>query len=252
MMLLEKRKICHGFNTAVKTYDEAADWQKTVGKILLNELKNYDLKNKTILDLGAGTGYLSRCIQKQYPDNHLLVVDMVESMLILSQLHLQNASLICADVENMPLKSESIEIIISNMVLHWCASLKSALREQYRILKSNGMLIFSILGEQSMVALKNAWSKIDDNTHVNIFPTLNIVKSSCLSSGFSIALLNRQIIKKNYDDVFELMYHLKRVGSKNISANKPRSLMNKQRIKKLNEYYQNPLCYDVITVVCQK
>ncbi|WP_423062440.1 malonyl-ACP O-methyltransferase BioC [Candidiatus Paracoxiella cheracis] len=252
MMSIEKRQIRASFDAATIHYDAAADWQKTVGSLLLEKLKLHYPQSKAILDLGVGTGYLSRSIEKSYPDCELMALDIVESMLLTSKMYLQCKKLICADAESMPVRNKSIDIVISNMVVHWCNSLRVVIQEQYRILKSNGVFIFSILGSQSMLALKDAWSKIDNHTHINDFPTLEYAKMLCLQSGFTVLSSETLMIEKYYVNVFDLMRHLKKIGSKNISLNKPRNLVSRNKMKKLNEYYQNPLHYEVIVMVCKK
>lgn len=252
MNQLDKNQIRRAFNAANKTYNNAADWQKNVGKLLLEYIQATQPNEKAILDLGAGTGYLAHQLQQSHPNNQYIALDIAEKMLSFPKQHLHNTWFICADAESLALSSESVDITLSNMVLHWCHSLTEALKEQYRVLKPEGLLLFSVLGPQSLGALKNAWNTIDDYTHVNTFPSANDIQSSCELSGFRIIKFERHEIKKHYENVYELMHHLKATGAKNASHNRPKGLTGKKRIKQLIETYQNPLCYEIFTVICQK
>jgi len=247
-----KQQMRHNFNTVPKTYDVASDWQKSVGDILLTYLNEIAPQNKTILDLGSGTGYLARHIQQNHPSNPLIAVDIAENMLQFSQQHFNTNELICADAENLALKDHSINIIVSNMVLHWCHSLTGALKEACRVLSSSGVLIFSIMGPQSLLSLKNAWKQVDQYTHVNPFPEATTIRQACEEAGLSIQRFERHDIKKYYANIYELMHHLKATGAKNVTANKPKGLTGKQKMKRLSEQYKNPLNYEVFTLVCQK
>ena len=251
-MILKKQTIRRSFNSAIQTYDIASDWQKNVGNLLLEYISNFHPQHKIILDLGAGTGYLARCIQQYYSHNQILLLDIAESMLLFSKQHLGSNGLICADAENLALKNACIDMIVSNMALHWCYSLEKALQEQYRVLMHDGLLIFSILGPQSLQPLKTAWEQVDHHSHINSFPEATRVKQACYSAGFSLLNFERHEIKKHYENVHELMHHLKATGAKNVSDNQPRGLMGKQKIKQLSEQYKNPMHYEVFTVICQK
>jgi len=252
MRSVNKKLIRRAFNSATKTYDVAADWQKNVGNILLDYLKPIQPQHKTILDLGAGTGYMTKNLQQQYPDNQYIVLDIAEDMLQFCRQHFNKNQLICADAETLALSSNSIDIIVSNMVLHWCRSLTNTLKEQSRILIKGGLLFFSILGPESLLSLKTAWQHVDHHTHINDFPDVTTIQKACYNSGFSLLHFERHEIQKNYRNVFELMNHLKATGAKNISANKPKGLIGKQKIQHLNEQYKNPIHYEIFTGVLQK
>ena len=251
-MIPNKQAIRYSFNAATKTYDAASDWQKKVGDLLLKYIDQLQPKHKTILDLGAGTGYLTHHMQQRYPNNRFVMLDIAENMLLFSKQQLSHSSFICADAENTPLQNECIDIIISNMVLHWCHSLEKTLYEQYKILAPNGLLIFSVLGSESLHSLKTAWQRVDHYSHINDFPNAKIIKEACHSVGFSLLDFGRYEIKKHYENLDELMNHLKATGAKNVSSNRPKGLMGKQKIKQLREQYKNPLSYEVFIVVSQK
>lgn len=252
MTCLDKKQMRRAFNAATKTYDEAADWQKNVGDMLLDYIDQLQPTHKTILDLGAGTAYLAHQLQQRHSGNQYIALDIAEKMVCFSKQHLTQTWFVCADAENLSLRTGCVDMVMSNMVLHWCQSLEKTLQEQHRVLTSDGLLIFSILGPQSLRSLKNAWEYIDQHTHVNSFPNALMIQHACRSAGFQLLQFERHEIKKYYENVYELMHHLKATGAKNASSNRPKGLTGKQKIKQLNKQYQNPLNYEVFTVICQK
>lgn len=252
MMTLMKQQVRRAFNTATNTYDAAADWQKSVGEILLNYTDEIKPHHKTILDLGAGTAHLAHQIQQRYPTNQLFALDIAEGMLQFSKQHLKEGFFVCSDAENLGLKNHCVDMVVSNMVLHWCHSLKKTLQEQYRILKKEGVLLFSVLGPQSLQSLKVAWNCVDQYSHINHFPHAEMIRQACHTANFSLLRFEYHKIEKHYENVFELMHHLKATGAKNITSNKPKGLMGKQKIKTLSELYKNPLNYEIFTVMCRK
>ncbi len=249
---LNKHSIKRAFNTASHTYDQAANWQKKVANQLLNYVDKIQPYHQTILDLGAGTGYLTKHLQQRHSGNHIIALDIAEQMLLFSKQHDHCHHFICSDAENLSLKNQCIHMILSNMALHWCPSLKLTLKEQYRVLKKNGILIFSLLGSESLQSLKTAWQAVDNYTHVNTFIHHSTIKQLCHDAGFEIIYFKRYEIKKHYKNVNELMQHLKATGAKTVLGNKIKGLMGKEKLKRLYSQYKNPLKYEIFTIVCQK
>ena len=247
-----KQQIRRAFNAATPTYDSAADWQKSVGDVLLDYIDSIPPVDKTILDLGAGTSYLAHHLQHRYPDNTFIALDIAESMLLFSKQHLSGSWFICADAETLPFQAQSIDIIMSNMMLQWCVSLTTTLQQQYNALRPGGLLFFSVLGPQSLRTFKKAWEGIDPYSHINDFPHADAIQQACRAAGFSLLRFEQHEITKHYKNVYALMHHLKATGAKNISANKHKGLTGKEKIRQLNEQYQNPVNYEIYTAVCRK
>ena len=243
-----QQRIRHAFNTAAHTYEANADWQKEIAAMIMQQIDQHPPHQKTIVDLGAGTGILSRSIATAYPSNHVIALDLAESMLDVSK----HPTLLCADAMRLPLRDQSIDLVVSNLMLHWCSSLSSALDEQYRVLKPNSLLIFSVTGPQSLSTLKAAWQKVDTHDHLNVFPDQTQLKNDCQKSGFSLVSFDTHHVQKHYKTIYELMDTLKKTGVTNISEKRPRHLMGKQKMAELNAHYSNPTIYEAYTVVCRK
>ncbi len=74
-----KQRIENNFSKASKTYNSSTPIQKlsaeTVAKILKSKPKG------KILEIGAGTGYLSELLIEKYKDNEIIINDISESMI---------------------------------------------------------------------------------------------------------------------------------------------------------------------------
>lgn len=248
-----KTKIRRSFNEASETYENAADWQKEVGQLLLHTIKKALPQEKYILDLGCGTGFLLKQLEQEFPNNTYLALDIAESMLYFARQHLKNTEYLCNDAESLGLLDESIDIIFSNMMLQWSICLKSTLKEQHRVLKPSGQLIFSILGPNSLDSLKNAWQKIDTKSDaINHFIDQENLKDFLSSAGFNEISIQQQSVYKHYNSVLDLLQHLKTTGANTLKINNRKGLMGKQKINQLNQHYENPVCYEVYLVTCKK
>lgn len=104
------------------------------------------LSNKVILELGCGNGYLGPMFVSQKPKRIIL--------LDISKYNLQFAKEKCDDsriifleqdaTKKWKVNSNSIDILYSNMMLNEVKDIKTPIKEAFRVLKNNGILIFSV------------------------------------------------------------------------------------------------------------
>jgi len=116
-------------------------------------------KGDTVLDLGSGAGndcFVARAIVGEY--GRVLGLDFSDAMLEkarenVKKLGFTNVEFFKGDIEEMPIPSDTIDVVVSNCVLNLVPDKKKAFTEIYRVLKQGGH--FSI----SDVVLKGALSK---------------------------------------------------------------------------------------------
>lgn len=95
-----------------------------------------------ILDLGAGTGAVSKYLLKNYNRNkEIIAMDFCEEML--EQLNEPQIKKCIASVDNIPFKDNSFDIIVSRQCLHYIENLEDVISEIKRVLKKDGIFILS-------------------------------------------------------------------------------------------------------------
>ncbi len=101
---------------------------------------------KSILELGCGNGYLAPLfIEKKI--NNLILMDISKHNLEFAKQKFQDKRIKYLEqdaTKKWKLKSDSIDIIYSNMMLNEVENIKTPLKESYRVLKKNGKIIFSV------------------------------------------------------------------------------------------------------------
>ena len=146
---MKKSDIARSFSLAAPTYDQAAFIQKEIGQRLLQRLTMLKMPFKRILDVGSGTGSLTRALQKQYANSHIVGIDLAPGMIQYAknkqprkfwQMH---PEYLCADTEFLPFRSHSFDLIFSNFTLQWCQNLALVFSEFKRVLKPGGVILFS-------------------------------------------------------------------------------------------------------------
>ncbi len=108
----------------------------------------------TVLDVGAGTGFLTEGAAKLA--RKVIALDLSQSMTgeALSKLHEKNVEYKIGDVEKIPLADSSVNAVIGNMILHHCPQPGVAVKEMARVLVTGGRLVLSDLQEHNYESLK--------------------------------------------------------------------------------------------------
>jgi ubiquinone/menaquinone biosynthesis C-methylase UbiE len=125
-----------GFEQAATAYEQA---RPTYPNEVIDLIKSLHNKPDTIIDLGAGTGKLTRLLGP-LGAREIIAIEPVLSM----RENLKKIPIITKVIdgtaEHIPFEDNTIDIIICAQAFHWFANHR-ALAELHRVLKPNGLLI---------------------------------------------------------------------------------------------------------------
>ena len=213
---INKQKIRRAFDRAADSYDDAAVLQKEVCRRLLQKLDYIKLSPQLILDAGVGTGEAVAPLMKRYKKSRVIALDLSERMLAKALRHgglLRKPELVCADVEQLPFRENSFEMIFSSLTLQWCNDLPATLQDLLRVLKPGGLLVFTSFGPDTLKELRACWRQIDDAVHVNQFTDMHDVGDGLLQAGFADPVMEAETITVSYESVDKLMADLRDIGA---------------------------------------
>ncbi len=111
------------------------------------------LPEHTVLDVGAGTGFLTEAAARKA--RRVIALDFSESMLGEARSKLgRNVEFRIGNVEHIPLPDGSVDSVIGNMILHHCPNPDLAVKEMVRVLAPGGRLVLSDLQEHNYESLR--------------------------------------------------------------------------------------------------
>lgn len=106
-------------------------------------LRKYADSNSSVLDGGCGTGGLIKYLLKVFPDYKFSGVDISEYAAKATEAKTSVRPIVCS-IDQIPLPKESVDVYISADVLSQVGECSNALREAFRLLRSNGILIINV------------------------------------------------------------------------------------------------------------
>ena len=151
----KKHEIVKKYNLTANFYDDR--YSKIQGEKYFLLLKDFELKDKIILDAGTGTGILFfYLLTKKKLNNHLkyafVGIDISIEMLTifkvkLNNLKLYNANLILADLEHLPIRQNAFNVLFSLTALQNLSDITKGIIELFRVGKNSAFYNFSILNK---------------------------------------------------------------------------------------------------------
>lgn len=244
--MIDKIKIADSFGRSASQYDAVAYLQREIGNELFEKIDTINaipLDIDHCLDLGCGTGYFQKELQKRFASANHTVCDLAEGMLSHVKQQQNHQQLICADAESLPIKNESFEFIFSNLALQWCENIETVFAEAHRILKPKGFFCLSTLGPKTLFELKHAWAEVDQYQHVNTFYGVDHWLSKATNCGFKPVEISLKEKVLFFDSPKQLTYELKQLGAHNMNAEQSQALTSKSRWQRFVDAYQK-YCHD--------
>lgn len=240
----DKRWVCRSFGAAARGYDGVADLQRDIGDRLLSQLPARAEPPAVILDVGTGTGYCAGHLLSRYPEARLIIaLDIAENMARAARDRIGRGPRrhgLCGDAEALPLADGSVDLVVSNLAIQWCLDLAGVFREFRRVLKPEGVALFSTFGADTLAELRGAWAAVDAYSHVNEFASAETVAAALAGAGFATAEVSRETRRLSYPDVPSLMRELKSLGAHNVTAGRPRHLTGKGTMRRMLAAYPAP------------
>ncbi len=203
-------------------YDEVPLWSAHFGLLLLEQI---ELRaGITILDVGAGTGFLSiELAQRCGAQSKVIAVDpwaaaMTRLNYKLTHLGIQNVRTIVQDVAQIDLPDDSVDLIVSNLGLNNFDDPAAALRTCFRVAKpgANLYLTTNLVGHMAefyeayrdvlvKLGFTDRLAALDE--HINHRATVASVKALLERTGFQFVAGTTHTFRERFVDGSALLRH---------------------------------------------
>ena len=242
---IDRQAMRAAFEKAAAGYDAVAVLQQEVANRLVDRMDVMSMKPVSILDVGAGTGFVSQLLAERYPKAKVTALDLAFNMLkqaknkrSFKQRWNKQFHYVHAEVENLPFADASVELVISGLTMQWCQDLPKVFAEFKRVLAPGGLLLFSSFGPDTLKELRHSWSEVDDLPHVNAFADMHDVGDALMQSGFADPVMDMEMLTVTYKDVKTVMSDLKQIGAHNVMQGRSHNMTGKNKLLNMIQAYE--------------
>ena len=141
---------------------------------------------------------------------------------------------------------------MSNLTLQWCDPQQVA-KEVARVLRPEGLFMFTSFGPDTLKELRAAFRAIDDKPHVNRFVDMHDIGDMLVEAGFADPVMDQEIVTLTYPEIAPLLKELKGIGAHNVLNGRSTGLMGRARWLRMVAAYESfrkdgrlPATYEVV------
>jgi len=226
-----KQRIRRNFARAAAAYDAAAAVSREICARLLERLDLMRLAPEQILDAGSGTGVAAGMLIRRYPRARISAVDLSLPMLrvqprlgkwggaVRTALGRGAVHLVCGDFERLPLRSGAIDLVASNLALHWSDQPAVALAEMHRVLRPGGLAAFTAFGPDTLKELALASANAGEPSPMHRFVDMHDLGDLLIRSGFAAPVMEMEYLTLTYAQLEDLLRDLRASGALSIRRN---------------------------------
>jgi len=221
------------FARANPDFDTHAAVFERVGVRLRERLPLLAIEPASVLDLGCRSGYQLAALRGLYPEAEVIGADpapgkaraVPNSWPAWLRRRRHEEPRIAIDPERLPFADGSLDLVISNLLLPWCAAPHLVFAEIARVLAPGGAFLFTSVGPDTLREYRAAWASIDAHLHVFGLIDMHDLGDAMLAAGFAAPVLDRDEMQVDYPSIDALQEELRRLGASNLACGRRAGLM---------------------------
>jgi malonyl-CoA O-methyltransferase len=196
---------------------------REVAARMIDRLSYIRLAPRHVLDLGCGLGRTRDPLRERYPDAQWLGVDLAEAIARAGRSeHAQQRGLarwwrrtgdwIVADAGALPLSDASVDLLFCNLMLHWHPVPHTVFPEWKRVLRVDGLLMFSTFGPDTLKELRAAAREALPHAAPMLFVDMHDFGDMMVASGFATPVMDVEVLTLTYGSARELIADVRALG----------------------------------------
>lgn len=229
--MFDKNKIADDFSFAANNYGARAKLQAKIGESLIKKTTPHIVPDALLLDVGAGSGELT----KHWPVARSIPLDFAVGMC--EEAAKKNMVAINARAEQLPIQNEVVDVLASNLMLQWIPESERFFAESFRVLKPCGIFALTHFAEGTLAELDRAFTEAGQGARVSKFHAPNIITKQVRDAGFDIILESNETLQEKYYGVMDLCAFIRDIGASNKRSDRPRGLLSPRALRKVTAAY---------------
>lgn len=212
-----------------------------IAQRMFDRLKLIKLDPKTILDAGCGSGRRMAALMQRYPNaTQMIGQDLsIRACDLAAKQHLSHGwrkilgalkqnkpqiTFLINDLAHSAIPPESVDLVWSNLALHWHPEPHRVLNEWGRVLKAGGLAFFSSYGPGTLIQVKEAIKTAGLVTESMPFVDMHDFGDLLLESGFADPVMDQETLTLTYKNGLDLLKDISALGG-NAAKNRPAGLV---------------------------
>ncbi len=239
MNRIDKAQLAAHFGRRVGTYDEATPVQARMATALVDKARAHFAGRSIarILELGCGTGRMTRQLESAFPEARITAVDIAPGMIAHARAASARVDFRVADAEvHLRQDAGEYDLVVSNAAAQWFEDATAAFARARARLAPDGLLAIATFGEQTFREMRRAFELAYAAT--GVAPVEHVVPMRAAESwrrDFPDAEVVEQIRSKVFPGVAEFLRSVQAAGAVNSLAG--RHFLSRAVLRAMMERY---------------
>ncbi|MDR5853461.1 methyltransferase domain-containing protein [Caballeronia sp. LZ062] len=239
----DPRRLREIFDRRAAAFDDVAFLPREIADRMRERLEYIKVAPARVLDAACGAGADLPRLRERFPEASVLGVDISAAMLarartadaaeaengagwrrflpttLAKAFGARGPQLAQADFSALPFASSAFELLWSNLALHWHSRPDLVFPEWQRVLKVNGLLMFSTFGPDTLRELAAAYREAERTLglapmpHTIDFVDMHDLGDMLVESGFEIPVMDQEVLTITYRSPESLLADVARWGA---------------------------------------
>lgn len=182
---------------------------REIERRMIDRLDVVRLQPQHVLDVGCGAGHSAALYARRYPAARWTGADLSERMLgprpsgwanalgLRRRAH-GRAAKVCADAARLPLSDDSVDLVHSNLMVHWHPQPHTVFPEWRRVLRVGGLLMFSCFGPDTLRELRAACTAALAEVRPMPFVDMHDFGDMLVAAGFEAPVMDAEVLALTY------------------------------------------------------
>ncbi len=211
-----KANVTAAFSAAAETYERGAEVQLKVAERLTERVAALPLPTALrILEIGCGTGFLTRCLREHVPNATWTVTDISQAMLSKCEAGLGDTAgmtfkLMDGEAPDLS-RGETFDLICSSLTMQWFENLPVSLQRLSKHLNPGGHIAFSTLATDSFREWHAAYEGVEEPS--GVLECLSVPEIEAALPNDGTARIDEEHILQPYDNGLAFLGKLRQIGA---------------------------------------